>query len=76
MLLAGTLANIAGSALALLSFAAGLPAAVGVALHFAPLPYNILLLFAVWRGAQRSASSLAWTAQPIAILWFLAVLVV
>jgi hypothetical protein len=76
MLAIGTIVNIVATMLAGLAFVAGLPVWAGVVLHLAPLPYNLLLLVSVWQKAQRSASPLAWGAQLVAALWFLAVLVV
>ncbi len=45
----GTAVNLAFSALALALLAAGLPAWVAVLVHFAPLPWNLFVVGAVWR---------------------------
>ncbi len=55
-------------ALALLAM--GADAILAVALHFAPLPWNSLLLAAVWRHPQ---STPAWS--MFALAWFVAMLV-
>ena len=53
MLAVGTVLNLAASF-----------GAVAVALHFAPMPYNLFLCLALWRLAQRpapvAAAALAW----------------
>lgn len=71
MVIAGSLVNLGMSLVAILLFAAGLPVAVGVTVHFSPLPYNILLLLAVWRSAEREASGWSLAAQAGAVAWFL-----
>ena len=47
----------------MLLFVSGAPIAVGVFVHFAPLPYNILLFLAVWRSAARETSIWSFAAQ-------------
>jgi hypothetical protein len=76
MLVIGTAVNIAAMIAALLLFVSGLPIAIGVAVHFAPLPYNLLLLLGVWHAAQREASQWSFAAQAIAVMWFIAMVVV
>ncbi len=64
MLAVGTVLNLAASFGALALLALGAPGAVAVALHFAPMPYNLFLCLALWRLAQRpapvTAAALAW----------------
>jgi hypothetical protein len=76
LLIIGTVANIAATIAALLLFVSGLPVAIGVAVHFLTLPYNLLLLLGVWHAAQREASEWSFAAQAIAVMWFIAMLVV
>lgn len=52
MMLAGTLINMASSALALVLLGLKLPLWLVLAVHFAPVPYNIFLTSAVWRTAE------------------------
>jgi hypothetical protein len=75
MLVVGTVVNIAATIAAMLLFVAGAPIAVGVAVHFAPLPYNLLLFFAVWQAASRETSDWSFPAQVIALGWFFFVFV-
>jgi hypothetical protein len=70
MLVLGSLLNLVGSLGALTLLALGVDAVWAVAVHFAPLPWNILLLAAVWRHPK---STLAWS--MVALAWFAAMLV-
>jgi hypothetical protein len=58
MLAAGTLLNLVFSLVALAVLSQRGPTALAVVLHFAPLPYNALLLLALWRSPQRTAGML------------------
>ena len=64
MLGVGTVINLAASVAALMSAAQGVDIATAVALHFAPVPYNVFLAAALWRLPQRpmlaSLAALAW----------------
>jgi hypothetical protein len=75
MLMIGTVVNVAAMIAALLLFVSGAPIALGVVVHFAPVPYNLLLLLGVWHAAQREASDWSFAAQAIAVVWFIAMLV-
>jgi hypothetical protein len=76
MLIIGTVVNIAAMIAALLLFVSGAPIAFGVVVHFAPVPYNLLLLLGVWHAAQREASDWSFAAQAVAVVWFIAMFVV
>jgi hypothetical protein len=67
----GTAINLGFSALALALLAAGVSAGVAVAVHFAPVPWNLFLVAAVWRHAQSRAFS-----RALAAVWLLAMTVV
>lgn len=71
MVWAGTLVNVAASFLALAALAMGANTGLAVALHLAPLPYNVFLLAAVLRLQATSAF-----ATIVAVAWFLVVLVI
>ncbi|MBA2723097.1 MAG: hypothetical protein H0W48_13925 [Methylibium sp.] len=62
-----SLLNLLASFAALMLMAQRAPMGLPVALHFAPLPYNLFLCLALWRHAACSRT-LAWAAG----LWFLA----
>lgn len=76
MLAIGTVVNVAAGIVAMLLFVSGAPISIGVAVHFAPLPYNLLLFFAVWQAASREASRWSFPAQVGALIWFFVVFVV
>ena len=70
-----TAINIALSVVALILLGMKLSLAVVLAMHFAPVPYNIFLTFAVWRtgkigGAKASMMMLG------SALWLILVVVV
>ncbi|MFN7782986.1 MAG: hypothetical protein ACK5PG_09625 [Lysobacterales bacterium] len=71
MLLIGTLINLTASVAALALVAGGAPAWLAVALHFAPVPYNLFLLLAVGRSPERGTGI-----ELLAGLWFVAMLLV
>lgn len=50
----GSLLNLAASVVAMIVAASGAPLGVAVALHFAPVPYNLFLFGAVWRNSRKS----------------------
>ncbi|AOF86029.1 putative membrane protein [Hydrogenophaga sp. RAC07] len=49
MVLVGTLVNLLFTGVALAMAASDLPIGLAAAVHFAPLPFNLFLVFAVWR---------------------------
>jgi len=73
MIAIGSLVNVLASIAALLVIVAGAPIAIGVALHFAPVPYSILLFFAVWQSAARETSIWSFAAQASALVWLIIV---
>jgi hypothetical protein len=62
----GTAVNLLASLAALILLAQKVDARLALALHFAPLPYNLFLFMAVWRSPQRGAwigaMAIAWLA--------------
>jgi hypothetical protein len=71
MVWVGTLINVAASFLALAALALGAHTGLAVAIHFAPLPYNVFLVAAVLRLQDTSTFT-----TIIAVVWFLVVLVI
>ena len=68
----GTLANIACTGIALAAFVNGAPAWLGLLLHFAPTPFNALMVISTWRAAVREHATLLAKFAPAAIVaWFL-----
>jgi len=50
----GTLVNLVATMLALAAITQDAPSGLAVALHFAPLPYNLFLFGALWRTPGRN----------------------
>jgi hypothetical protein len=71
MISIGTLINLAASFLALVALALGAHGGLAVALHLAPIPYNIFLLAAVLR--LQAGNTFTTT---VAVVWFIVVLVI
>ncbi len=71
MLGIGTAVNILATFVALMVASQGASAWVAVAIHFAPLPYNVFLVAAVHRAASRSSFTLT-----LALIWLVVVTVV
>jgi hypothetical protein len=68
MLGIGTVVNLLASFVALLAAAQGVDVRVAVALHFAPLPYNLFLFMAAWRAPNRTAFTSAIAAAWLAVM--------
>jgi hypothetical protein len=77
-LLIGSLINLLATGLMLIAIASGLPAELAILVHFLPLPYNLLVLIAVWRSAMRyqGPPALATAAQLVTALWFALMLII
>ena len=75
MILIGSLVNIVGTAAAMLLFVSG-ALVLGVIVHFAPVPYNILLFLAVWQSAARQVSRWSFFAQVVGLIWLITAIVV
>ena len=60
----GTLINLVATLLALIAVTQDAPSVLAVALHFAPLPYNLFLFGSLWRTPGRNdfaiGLALAW----------------
>lgn len=65
MLAVGTLINLVAGFAALILLTQNVAAVWAVAVHFAPVPYNIFLLVSVWRSKQCTAF-----VSAIATVWF------
>lgn len=67
----GTLINLVATLLALIAVTQDAPAGLAVALHFAPMPYNLFLVGALWRTPGRNEFALG-----LAAAWLLIVIVI
>ncbi|MER8883852.1 hypothetical protein [Mesorhizobium sp. M0296] len=75
LVVVGTAINVASSVAALILLGLKLPLALVLAVHFAPVPYNIFLTFAVWRTAGKSSGVMASLMTLGATLWLILVVV-
>ena len=71
VLLVGTVVNLLFTAGGLVAFAVTDQIAWAVALHFAPLPWNLFLVACVWRLPLTSA-----VVRPLSLAWLIAMLVI
>ena len=71
MLGVGSLVNLGATFFALLLAARGAPLGLSVALHFAPVPYNVFLLASLWRSSQRTGAAVFLGAAWFVVATFL-----
>jgi hypothetical protein len=76
MLVVGTAVNLATMGLAVLAVILGASTPAGIAIHLAPVPYNILLVTSVWRRADIERTDWAWLARLGSFLWLILAFVV
>ncbi|WP_421915814.1 hypothetical protein [Mesorhizobium sp.] len=76
LVLVGTAISFTSSAVALVLLGLKMPLAAVLAVHFAPVPYNLFLTLAVWRTAERFPGARAWMMTLGASLWLLLTIVV
>lgn len=76
MIVIGTALNILASLAAVALLVYGASTAMALTVHFAPVPWNVFLFLAVWRGSQMASMSEALTARLTAIIWLVAVTVI
>jgi hypothetical protein len=67
----GSFANLISTIASFAVIAANGPILLAVALHFTPLPYNVLVVVAVWRSAARHPGDTAWAmlARIAVVAW-------
>jgi hypothetical protein len=70
----GTAVNVAATLLAMAVLAAGLSAVLAVVVAALPIPYNLVVLVAVWRSAAGYQGPKLWAdlARILSLLWALA----
>jgi hypothetical protein len=70
--LGGFVVNLAAFILTMTLVTAGAPGALAAFVHFLPLPYNVLMVVAVWRSAGNAGGSV-WTvpARLVVVVWAL-----
>jgi predicted phage tail protein len=72
MLLAGTIVNGSATLLAMFLLSAGTSMILVGITYFAPLPFNLFLVVAVWRSAAAATATAAFAARTAALAWLLA----
>jgi hypothetical protein len=72
----GTAINVATGLAALLLFANDAPTALAVAVHFAPVPYNVFLVVTVWKAAGTAPARSASLARVASLGWLVVSIVV
>ncbi|TPK61105.1 hypothetical protein FJ546_18845 [Mesorhizobium sp. B2-4-19] len=76
MVVVATALSIASSVAALVLLSLKLPLVLVLAVHFAPVPYNIFLTWAVWRTAEKVGGAKASLVMLGSALWLIATVVV
>lgn len=76
MIIIGSMVNLLVSAAAMLLFVSGVPILFGVIVHFAPVPYNVVLFLAVWQAAAREMSVWSFAAQVAGLIWLITAIVI
>jgi hypothetical protein len=76
LVLVGTALNVASLVAAIILLGLKLPLALVLVVHFAPVPYNIFLTFAVWRTTEKANGAKASLMTLGATLWLILTVVV
>jgi hypothetical protein len=74
-ILYGTLANLATTAASFAVLAGGISGWAALIVFMLPVPYNIFIVVAVWRSADRYPGNVAWAnaARIVVVAWALVV---
>jgi hypothetical protein len=75
MLLVGTAINVASAAAGFALLSADYPRVLALLLHMLPVPWNLFLIVAVWRSADREGGPPAVTAKVIGVMWLMTMFV-
>lgn len=70
MLGVGTVVNLIATILALAAIIQGAHAGLAVALHFAPMPYNLFLFAVIWRAPDRNLLTTVIAASWLVVVTF------
>lgn len=76
MVIIGTGLNLLTGMAGLILFAAGVHAAIAIAVHFSLVPWNLFLFLAVWRTADKADPPSATIVKLGAALWLLVVIAI
>lgn len=76
MVIVATAINLVTSFVSLMALGFKAPTWVAMAIFFSPLPYNIFLVIALWRGLEARSIRYASTLRTAALLWLAIVTVI
>lgn len=74
MLIGGTLINVVAMAAAFGLFGIEAPTWLATAVFFSPLPYNLFVVFVVWKTSATSGGAWMWPARILSLAWLGAML--
>jgi hypothetical protein len=69
MLIGGTLINVVAMAAAFGLFGIEAPTWLATAVFFSPLPYNLFIVFVVWKTSAMSGGVWTWPARILSLVW-------
>lgn len=69
MLIGGTLINVVAMAAAFALFGIEAPAWLATAVFFLPLPWNLFVVFVVWKTSAMSGGAWTWPARILSFAW-------
>jgi hypothetical protein len=72
MLIGGTLINVVAMAAAFALFGIEAPTWLATAVFFSPMPYNLFLVFVVWKTSELSGGVWTWPARILSFAWLVA----
>ena len=76
MIFVGSAINLAFAFTSLLLLAMKVDVVIGMAVFFAPMPYNVFLVACVWRAADLAESAKAGFAKLASTVWLIAATVI
>lgn len=71
MMIVATAISLVSTFVALMMLGFKAPTPLAIAVHFAPVPYNLFLFIAVWRTAGRAGPATEGAAKTGAALWLI-----
>lgn len=69
MLIGGTLINVVALVVAFGLFGIEAPTWLATAVFFSPMPYNLFLVFVVWKTSAMSGGVWMWPARILSFAW-------
>jgi hypothetical protein len=69
MLIGGTLINVVAMAAAFALFGIEAPTWLATAVFFSPIPYNLFIVFVVWKTSALSGGAWTWPARALSLAW-------